>query len=115
MIRYLLAVLAVLAGAAPSAARPLDEAFGALAVLGLAAAPSKTTSALVLDTGSNPERQYDFQATQLGGGFRISDNIPLYLEGYIGANRYDPVLLFSETQRTSALPFKWTSIAPSAW
>lgn len=76
MIRYLIAVLAVLAGAAPSAARPLDEAFGALlrantngalAVLGLAAVPSETAPALVLDTGSNPERQHDFQATQLGG------------------------------------------------
>lgn len=84
---------------------------GALAVLGIAAVPSETASALVLDTGSHPNREYDFVAAQLGGGFRWSDDIPLYLEGYIGYNRYDPVLLLKGSGSTSELPLKWTSFA----
>lgn len=109
-----------LAGAVPATAQSLDELFGALvrkntegalAVLGLAAVPSETASTLVLDTGSDPDRTYDFQAAQFGGGFRWSEDVPLYLEGYLGYNRYDPVLLLSDAGRTSALPLKWTSVA----
>ncbi|MCA8882720.1 MAG: autotransporter outer membrane beta-barrel domain-containing protein [Rhodobacteraceae bacterium] len=114
------ALTASLLCAAPAAAGPLDDAYGtflrrntegALAVLGLAAVPSETASALVLDTGSNPNRGNDFQAAQLGGGFRISDDFPVYLEGYIGYNRYDPVLLLSDRGQTSQMPLKWTSVA----
>lgn len=84
---------------------------GALAALGLAAVPSETASSLVLDTNTNPDRTYDFVAAQFGGGFRFSENIPIYLEGYLGYNRYDPVLLLSDQGTTSELPLKWTSFA----
>lgn len=120
-MRPLLPALAVLlAGTVSAPAQSLDEAFGALvrkntegalAVLGLAAVPSETASTLVLDTGSDPNRTYDFQAAQFGGGFRWSEDFPLYMEGYLGYNRYDPVLLLSDEGRTSALPLKWTSVA----
>ncbi|MGB0662057.1 MAG: autotransporter outer membrane beta-barrel domain-containing protein [Mangrovicoccus sp.] len=84
---------------------------GALAVIGIAAVPAETASTLVLNTGNNPDRTYDFQSAQLGGGFRLSDDIPIYMEGYLGWNRYDPVLLFSDTGTTSRLPFRWSSFA----
>lgn len=99
-------------------ADPLDDLFGelvrenadgALAVFGITAVPSETASTLFLNTGSSPNRDYDFKAAQLGGGFRVSEDFPLWLEGYIGYNRYDPVLLLSDSGTTSELPLKWSS------
>ncbi len=104
--------------AAPAAAQDFDDLFGtlvrrnaegALAVMGLAVVPSETASALFLDTGSDPDQTYDFTAAQLGGGFRVAQGFPLYLEGFIGWNRYDPVLIFSEGARRSEVPLKWTT------
>ena len=113
-------LLACLAGPAGATDYDWDDIFGAairaqaesaLAVLGFATVPSETASALALDTGNNPGRTYDFIAGQLGGGFRWGEDLPIYLEGYIGYNRFDPVLLVTEGARTSALPLKWTSVA----
>lgn len=101
-------------------AGPLDDAFGiklqrhtegALAMLGVTAVPSETASALVLDTGSGADGRVDFEAVQVGGGFRVSESFPLYLEGYVGYNRYDPVLFFGGEGQTSGVPLKWTSVA----
>ncbi|MCA8878594.1 MAG: autotransporter outer membrane beta-barrel domain-containing protein [Rhodobacteraceae bacterium] len=114
--------LILLGLAAPAAAgnSDLEQLFGAavraqaesaLAVLGFATVPSETASGLALDTGQNPNRTYDFVAGQFGGGFRWSDSIPIYLEGYLGYNRYDPVLIVTQGAQTSQLPLKWTSVA----
>jgi hypothetical protein len=88
-----------------------DNVSGTLAVLGISAVPSETASALILDTGSDSDNRFDFSAAQLGGGFRWSDEIGLYLEGYIGWSRYDPVLLLTDKGESSRLPFKFTSAA----
>ena len=87
-----------------------ENAAGSLAVIGLAGIPDDSASAISLqsDTGA---RDYDFKSAQLGGGFRLSDGVPIYLEGYIGYARYDPVLTFSGTDETTRLPLKWTSLA----
>ena len=84
---------------------------GALAMFGMSALPTETASTLVLDTGSPSESIYDFKASQFGGGFTVSDQFPLYLEGFLGWNRYDPSLLVADSTRTSLLPLKWTSFA----
>lgn len=105
--------------AAPSAARDLDvedivafrlerHASGALAVLGISAVPSETASALFLNTGSDPGNSVDFQAGQLGGGFTVSEDFPLYLEGYIGYNRYTPTFVLTDGRETAPLNLKWT-------
>lgn len=85
---------------------------GAMAVLGIAAVPSETASTLFLNTadGSSDET-YDFQSAQFGSGFRWSENVPLWLEGYLGWNRYDPFLIFSDGQTNRQVPLKWTSVA----
>ena len=88
-----------------------QQAEGGLAVLGMTALPSETASALVLDIGGDEDDRYDFQQGQLGGGFRLSEGLPLYLEGYIGWNRYDPNVLLGEDGQRSRLPLKWTSVA----
>jgi hypothetical protein len=89
------------------------RAAGALAVLGLSAVPSETASTLSLDTGRGSARGNDFQAGQLGGGFTWSETLPLYLEGYIGWNRYDPVFVFSQGAEQRRTEAKWNSFALS--
>ena len=88
-----------------------ENAEGALALYGLAALPDDSASTLALDTGQDPDRDYDFRGSQLGGGFAISENVPLYLEGYIAYNRFDPVLFLIDQGQTSEVPLKWTSVA----
>jgi hypothetical protein len=89
------------------------RAAGALAVLGLSAVPSETASTLALETGRGDAGGTDFRAGQLGGGFTWSDTFPLYLEGYIGWNRYDPVFVFSDGTEQRRTEAKWNSFALS--
>ncbi|CAG4887542.1 hypothetical protein [Paraburkholderia saeva] len=49
--------------------------------------------------------------TQFGGGFTLSPNFPLYLEGALGGSRYDPTFLVSDGQEQRALPTRWTNVA----
>jgi hypothetical protein len=104
--------------ASPSAGQDLEDIFGsvlrknaeaALAVYGIAAVPSETASTLRLESDSS---RYDsFSAAQLGGGFTLSESFPLYLEGFIGYNRYDPELLLSEGAQEAVLPLRWNTVA----
>lgn len=115
-----LAMMAILLTSCPALAQGIVEdafkklqrenAAGSLAVMGLAGIPDDSASAISLQSNTS-NREYDFKSAQLGGGFRLSDGVPIYLEGYIGYARYDPVLTFSETGNTTALPLKWTSAA----
>jgi hypothetical protein len=112
------AALALTALCGPAAAQDIDGLFGrllnqhaegALATFGISAVPSETASTLVLQSDSD---QYtDFVAAQLGGGFTLSESFPLYLEGFIGYSRYDPVMLISGGADTSSLPLRWTTVA----
>lgn len=105
--------------ATPIFAQTLDEIFeaiqrrnaeGSLAILGLTGIPDDAASSIFLQSGQS-EREFDFRSAQLGGGFRWSDDLPLYLEGYIGYARYDPVLALKDGVTTSRIPLKWTSVA----
>ncbi|WP_353471793.1 hypothetical protein PVT71_10820 [Salipiger sp. H15] len=117
-----LVLMGALSDARPGHAQPVvdliggsieSRASGALALLGLAAVPSETASTLTLDTGRRPDRGVDFRAGQFGGGFTFSDELPLYLEGYLGWNRYDPVFLASSGTEQRRLPVNWNSFAAS--
>ncbi|MEM1362588.1 MAG: autotransporter outer membrane beta-barrel domain-containing protein [Pseudomonadota bacterium] len=88
-----------------------EQADGALAILGMSAVPGETTSTLFLDSGQPSDETYDFKQAQLGGGFRFSKGVPIYMEGFIGINRYDPVALLAEGDEQSRIPLKWTSFA----
>lgn len=85
-----------------------QQAAGALAVLGITAVPSETASTLFLDAGDGA---IGFEAAQLGGGFTVSRRFPLYLEGYIGYNRYQPELLLGDGTQTAPLDLNWTEFA----
>lgn len=85
-------------------------ATGVLAIVGMAAVPNETASTLSLSGGEDDEN-FDYTGGQLGGAFTISDGVPIYLEGFVGYSRYDPVFIFSEGQDNSLLPLKWTTVA----
>ncbi len=121
MWRAFLAIVAILTVAVPvpvQAADLEDILFGAvkrnaksaLSVYGISAVPSETASTLVFESGSGDDA-VSFSATQLGGGFTVSDSFPLYAEGYLALNRYDPKLIISGGAETSRLPLKWTTVA----
>ncbi|MGV6848533.1 MAG: autotransporter outer membrane beta-barrel domain-containing protein [Marinibacterium sp.] len=88
-----------------------QNAEGSMAILSLVGIPDDSASTIVLGSGQTG-REYDYKQSQIGGGFRLAKDIPLYLEGYAGYARYDPVLFFqSGGSQTSTLPLKWTSAA----
>jgi hypothetical protein len=112
----LAALLAGTLGAGPASAQESaieQRASGVLTLFGLAAVPSETASTLFLDTGQNGGTGTDFRSWQLGGGFTVSDTFPLYLEGYLGWNRYDPVFIFSDGAQRRRVPAHWNSLAAS--
>lgn len=120
--RIIYVLLFCLVGALPLHAQDSDallgkaieeRASGALALLGLAAVPSETASTLFLDTGQEGSTGTDFKAGQFGGGFTWSEDFPLYLEGYVGWNRYDPVFAFSDGAEQRKTEAKWNSFALS--
>jgi hypothetical protein len=51
------------------------------------------------------------QMSSLGGGFTISKDIPLYLEGTAAYSRYDPTFLVSDGTNSREVPVKWNSLS----
>jgi len=78
---------------------------GALALMGYMLTPDVTTGALSIsnDATGNP----DFGMTTLGGGFTVSREFPLYLEGTLGYSRYDPTFIASNGQFERSVAAKW--------
>jgi hypothetical protein len=89
-----------------------DRANGALAIMGLSVVPNETASTLSVDTGNPDDAR--FWASQLGGAFTVSDEVPVYLEGFLGVARYDPTFVFSAGGEKSRVPAKWTTFSGTA-
>lgn len=111
------ALTAVLLLAVPVAAQQSSdgtsieaEAAGALAAFGLIAVPSEAASAISFESGVDQRKGARFRSSQIGGGFSPDDG-PLYFEGYLGWNTYDPVFVFSGGQDTSSVRAEWRSVA----
>lgn len=82
------------------------------AVLGLMSftlTPDVTTGSLSLSNA--PTDNPDVATTTLGGGFTLSQDFPLYLEGTAGYSRYDPTFLASDGQAERPIPTKWNSLS----
>lgn len=86
-----------------------EVAGGALGVLGMSVIPNESASTLFIDSTNADD--YNFQATQFGGAFTVSDEFPLYMEGFIGASRYDPTFIFTGLTQEQKIRAKWTSFA----
>lgn len=111
--------LGLACGAQIAQADPISSAFeklqrenaeGSLAILSLSALPDDSASSIFLESGDDSS-DFSYRSGQLGGGFTLTQGFPLYLEGYIGYARYDPVLLLGEEGDESEIPLKWTSVA----
>jgi hypothetical protein len=77
-------------------------------MLGLLVVPNETAATLTYDTGNGDNA---FWQSQLGGAFNVSDEFPLYLEGFLGAARYDPRFVLTGDKGQVAVSPKWTSFS----
>jgi hypothetical protein len=85
---------------------------GVLTLMGYSLTPDVTTGSLAF---SNAETgNAGFLMTSLGGGFTISKDVPLYLEGTAGYSRYDPTFIVSNGREERLIPAKWNSISGTA-
>ena len=73
--------------------------------------PDVTTGSISLgeELTGNP----NIALTTLGGGFTLTQDYPLYVEGTLGYSRYDPIFLTSDGQVESRLPTKWNTLSLS--
>ncbi|CAG2147688.1 hypothetical protein [Cupriavidus plantarum] len=85
------------------------QASSVLTLMSFAVVPDLASSSLSISNTStdNP----DITLWQLGGGFTLSQSFPMYLEGSIAYNRYDPTFVASNGQETRRLPTKWNTFA----
>jgi hypothetical protein len=116
-----LALLPLLAAAPPGRAQSTSSTgqsvFGAslgrtansaLAVMGYATVPDGTASDLSISQGQDST---GLLMGQLGTGFTVSESVPLYLEGYIGYSRYDPLFVATLGAESTRLPIRWNSVS----
>lgn len=81
---------------------------GVLQVLSFTAIPDSTAASLSINSdGSGDPR---FRQSQLGGAFTVSDDVPIYLEGFVGATRYDPEFVFTSGESERRIPTRWTGV-----
>ncbi|CAM3302660.1 hypothetical protein [Cupriavidus taiwanensis] len=114
----LLAGLAAAPGPALAQAEPAFRVVGTnvqkhasavLTLMSFAVVPDLASSSLSI-TNANTESP-DLTLWQLGGGFTLSQSFPLYLEGSIAYNRYDPTFVASNGLESRKLPTKWNTFA----
>ncbi|QWE17217.1 hypothetical protein [Polynucleobacter sp. AP-Nino-20-G2] len=79
-----------------------------MTVTGYSLTPDVTTGSLSITDkgGDNP----NLQMISLGGGDRISANFPLYLEGTIAVNRYNPTFTDGIGGTGMTVPVHWNGI-----
>jgi hypothetical protein len=79
-----------------------------LTVISYSLTPDVTTGSLSLNDSalSNPE----LSMTSLGGGGTLSESFPLYVEGTIALNRYNPTFISSGSTPVT-IPVRWNSIS----
>ena len=82
---------------------------GVLSLMAYTVAPDVTTSSLSISdaTSANPS----LSMTQFGGGFTVSDEFPIYLEGNAAYSRYDPVYVASDGSEERLVPTKWNAVS----
>jgi hypothetical protein len=86
-----------------------EIADGALTLMSFQVLPDITTSSLSIQKSSSDNP--GIWQTTFGGGFTLSKNFPLYLEGTLGYSRYDPEFIASSGQQEQSIPVKWNSFA----
>lgn len=78
-----------------------------MTITGYSLTPDVTTGSLKI---ANGDGKADLQMTSLGGGDRVSANFPLYLEGTLALNRYNPTFTDGVGNSSVNIPMYWNSI-----
>ncbi len=86
-----------------------ELADGVLSLMGYSLTPDVTTGSLAVS--SDPTGNPDIDMTTLGGGFTVSSDLPLYLEGTAGYSLYDPIFVVSAGQEERSVPTRWTTVS----
>ena len=81
----------------------------ALSTLGLVTIPNESASTLSFVSANASSSS--FRSLQLGGGRRFSDDLPLWIEGYVGYQRYSPQLILSDGDNDLPVRAKWSGLA----
>jgi hypothetical protein len=79
-----------------------------MTITGYSLTPDVTTGSLSIR--NNGGDNSDLQMISLGGGDRISANFPLYLEGTLAVNRYNPTFTDGIANTSVTVPVHWNSI-----
>ena len=79
-----------------------------MTITGYSLTPDVTTGSLSIRNKDGDNS--DLQMISLGGGDRISANFPLYLEGTIAVNRYNPNFTDGIGNSSITVPVHWNSI-----
>ena len=82
---------------------------GTLTLMAFTVLPDITTSSLSISSGESEDP--GIWQTTLGGGFTISEDFPLYLEGTLGYSRYDIEFIATKGQEQRRVPIKWNSFS----
>jgi hypothetical protein len=80
-----------------------------LTLMGFGLTPDVTTGSLSFSSPSTGTP--GMQMSSLGGGFTISKDFPLYLEGTAAYSRYDPTFVLSDGTNSRDVPVKWNSLS----
>jgi hypothetical protein len=78
-----------------------------MTITGYSLTPDVTTGNLKITNGDG---KADLQTTSLGGGDRISASFPLYLEGTLAFNRYNPTFTDGVGNSSVNIPMYWNSL-----
>ena len=79
-----------------------------MTITGYSLTPDVTTGSLSIR--NNDGDNSNLQMISLGGGDRISANFPLYLEGTLAVNRYNPTFTDGIANTSVTVPVHWNSI-----
>lgn len=79
-----------------------------MVITGYSLTPDVTTGSLSINErgAGNP----NLQMISLGGGDRLSKDVPLYLEGTLAVNRYNPSFIGNVGNASVDIPVHWNSI-----
>jgi hypothetical protein len=114
-----LLALVLFACSVPAHAQPVQRAVssvdvqrlanGVLGVMSYTVAPDVTTSSLAISNAAIGTPGLTMQ--QLGGSFRWSKSLPLYLEGNAAYSRFDPIFAATDGTGQGFVPVEWEAVS----
>jgi hypothetical protein len=82
---------------------------GILTLMSFTVLPDVTTSSLSIQDASRSDP--GLKQAVFGGGFTVSKELPIYLEGTVGWSRFDPKFAATDGEEKRNVPFKWNSFS----